>query len=55
VFIAALALGVTTGLHDKELPAATVAEKTAIGWHLRSVCRLPLKCVEGDTAIEKPW
>ena len=55
VFIAALALGVTTGLHNKELPTATVADKTAIGWHLRSVCRLPLKCVEGDTAIEKPW
>jgi hypothetical protein len=55
LFIAALALGVTTGLHNKELPTATVADKTAIGWHLRSVCRLPLKCVEGDTAIEKPW
>jgi hypothetical protein len=55
VFIAALALGVTSGLHDKELPAATVADKTAIGWHAGSVCRLPLACAEGDTAIGKPW
>jgi hypothetical protein len=55
ICIAALALAVTSGLHDKELPAATVADKTAIGWHARSVCRLPLKCAEGDTAIGKPW
>jgi hypothetical protein len=55
VFFAALALGVTSGLHDKELPAATVADKTAIGWYAGSVCRLPLKCAEGDTAIGKPW
>jgi hypothetical protein len=55
ICIAALALAVTSGLHDKELPAATVADKTAIGWHARSVCRLPLKCAEGDTVIGKPW
>ena len=55
ICIAALALAVTSGLHDKELPAATVADKTAIGWHARSVCRLPLACAEGDTAIGKPW
>jgi hypothetical protein len=42
ICIAALALAVTSGLHDKEPPAATVADKTAIGWHARSVCRLPL-------------
>jgi hypothetical protein len=53
--IAALALTVTSGLHDKELPAATAADKTAMGWHARSVCRLPLKCAEGDTVIGKPW
>jgi hypothetical protein len=55
ICIAALALAVTSGLHDKELAAATVADKTAIGWHARSVCRLPLACAEGDTAIGKPW
>jgi hypothetical protein len=55
ICVAALALAVTSGLHDKELPAATVADKTAIGWHARSVCRLPLACAEDDTAIGKPW
>ena len=55
ICIAALALAVTSGLHDRELPAATVADKTAIGWHARSVCRLPLACAEGDTVIGKPW
>jgi hypothetical protein len=51
ICVAALALAVTSGLHDKELAAATVADKTGIGWHARSVCRLPLACAEGDTAI----
>jgi hypothetical protein len=55
VFIAALALGVTSGLHNSELPTGTVADKTAIGWHARYVCRLPLACAEGDTAIGKSW
>lgn len=55
ICIAALALAVTSGLHDKELPAATVADKTAIAWHAQSVCRLPLACANGDTAIGKPW
>jgi hypothetical protein len=55
VFIAVLAMGVVSGLHNSELPAGTVADRTAIGWHARSVCRLPLKCAEGDTAIGKPW
>ena len=31
ICVAALALGVTRGLHNSELPAATVADKTAIG------------------------
>jgi hypothetical protein len=51
ICITALALAVTSGLHDKELPAATVADKTAIGWHALSVCRLPLACADGDTAM----
>jgi hypothetical protein len=55
ICVATLALAVTSGLHDKELPAATVADKAAIGWQARSVCRLPLACAEGDTAIGKPW
>jgi hypothetical protein len=55
VFIAALALGVTSGLHNSELPAGTVADKTPIRWHIRSVCAPPLPCAEGDTAIGEPW
>jgi hypothetical protein len=55
ICICIAALAVTSGLHDKELPAATVAEKTAMVWHARSVCRLPLKCAEGDTVIGKSW
>jgi hypothetical protein len=55
ICIAALALAVTSGLHDKDRAAATMADKTAIGWHARSVCRLPLACAEGDTVIGKPW
>jgi hypothetical protein len=55
VFIAALALGVTSGLHNSELPTGTVADKTAIRWHIRSVCAPPLPCVKGGTAILEPW
>jgi hypothetical protein len=55
ICIAALALAVTSGLDEKELAAATVVYKTAIGSHAQSVCRLPLKCAEGDTAIGKSW
>jgi hypothetical protein len=55
VFIAVLALGATSGLHNGEPPAATVANKTAIRWHLRAVCTPPLPCAEGGTAILEPW
>src|SRR5690242_16558091 len=34
VFIAVLAVGATSGLHSSEPPAATVANKTAIRWHM---------------------
>jgi hypothetical protein len=54
-FIAALALGVTSGLHNSEPPAGTVADKTAIRWHIRSVCTLPVPCPESGTAILEPW
>ena len=55
VFIAVLAFGATSGLHDSEPPAATVAQKTAIRWHMPAVCTSPLPCAEGGTAILKPW
>jgi hypothetical protein len=55
VFIAVLALGATSGLLSSEPPAATVANKTAIRWHMRAVCTPPLPCAEGGTAILEPW
>jgi|HubBroStandDraft_6_1064221.scaffolds.fasta_scaffold235914_4 hypothetical protein len=55
VFIAVLALGATSGLHNSEPPTATVANKTAIRWHTRAVCTPPLRCAEGGTAILEPW
>jgi hypothetical protein len=55
VFIAVLALGATSGLLSSEPPAATVANKTAIRWHMRAVCTPPLPCAEGNTAILEPW
>jgi hypothetical protein len=55
VFIAVLAFGATSGLHNSEPPAATMANKTAIRWHLRAVCTPPLPCAEGGTAIPEPW
>jgi len=55
VFIAVLALGATSGLHNSEPPAATVPNKTAIRWHMRAVCTPPLPCAEGGTAILEPW
>jgi ferric-dicitrate binding protein FerR (iron transport regulator) len=55
VFIAVLALGATSGRHNGEPPAATVANKTAIRWHLRAGCTPPLPCAEGGTAILEPW
>jgi len=55
VFIAVLALGATSGLHNSEPPAAAVANKTAIRWHMRVVCTPPLQCAEGATAILEPW
>ena len=54
VFIAVLAVGATSGLHSSEPPAATVANKTAIRWHMRAACTLPLPCAEGGTAILEP-
>ena len=55
VFIAVLALGATSGLHNSEPPAANVANKTAIRWHMRAICTPPLPCAEGVTAILEPW
>ena len=55
VFVAVLALGATSGLHNSEPPAATVPNKTAIRWHMRAVCTPPLPCAEGGTAILEPW
>jgi hypothetical protein len=55
VFIAVLALGATSGLHNSEPPTATVANKTVIRWHTRAVCTPPLRCAEGGTAILEPW
>ena len=55
VFIAALALGATSGLHNNEQPAATLANKTATPWRLRATCTPPLPCAEGATAIREPW
>jgi hypothetical protein len=56
VFIAVLALGATSGLHNSEPPAAAaVANKTAIRWHMPAVCAPPLPCAEGATAILEPW
>jgi hypothetical protein len=55
VFIAVLAFGATSGLHNSEPPAATVANKTAIRWHMRAVCTPPLPCAEGATTILEPW
>jgi hypothetical protein len=55
VFIAVLAMAVVSGLHNSELPAGAVADKTAIRWHIRSVCTPPLPCAEGSTAILEPW
>ena len=55
VFIAVLALGATSGLHNSEPPAANVANKTAIRWHMRAVCTPPLPCAEGGIAILEPW
>ena len=54
VFIAVLAVGATSGLHSSEPPAATVANKTAIRWHMRVACTPPLPCAEGGTAIIEP-
>ena len=55
VFIAALALGATSGLHNSEPPADTLTNRTAVRWHTRAVCTPPLPCAEGDTAILEPW
>jgi len=55
VFIAALALGATSGLHNNEQPAAPLANKTATPWRLRAICTPPLPCSEGGTAIREPW
>jgi hypothetical protein len=55
VFIAVLALGATSGPHNSESPAAAVANKTAIRWHMQAVCTPPLPCAEGATAILEPW
>jgi hypothetical protein len=55
VFIAVLALGATSGLHNSEPPADTLTNRTAVRWHMRAVCTSPLPCAEGGTAIIKPW
>ena len=55
VFIAVLALGATSGLHNSEPPADTLTNRTAVRWHMRAVCTSPLPCAEGGTAILKPW
>ena len=55
VFIAVLALGATSGLHNSEPPADTLTNRTAVRWHTRAVCTSPLPCAEGGTAILKPW
>jgi hypothetical protein len=55
VFIAVLALGATSGLHNSEPPAAAVANKTAIRWHMRAACKPPLPCAEGAIAILEHW
>jgi hypothetical protein len=54
VLTGVLALGATSGLHNSEPPAAAVANKTAIRWHMRAVCTPPLPCAEGGTAILEP-
>ena len=55
VFIAVLALGATSGLHNSEPPADTLTNRTAVRWHMRAVCTPPLPCAEGGTAILEPW
>ena len=55
VFIAVLALGATSGLHNSEPPADTLTNRTAVRWHMRTVCTPPLRCAEGGTAILEPW
>jgi hypothetical protein len=55
VFIAVLALGATSGLHNSEPPADTLTNRTAVRWHMRAVCTSPLPCAEGGTAILEPW
>jgi hypothetical protein len=55
VFITVLAFGAINGLHNSEPPGATVANKTAIPWHMRAVCTPPLPCTEGGTASFEPW
>ena len=54
VFIAVLAVGATSGLHSSEPADATVANNTAIRWHMLAVCTPPLPCAEGGTAILEP-
>jgi hypothetical protein len=44
VLIAVLALGATSGLHNSEPSVVTVANMTAIRWHMRAVCTPPLSC-----------
>ena len=55
VFIAVLALGATSGLHNSEPPADTLTNRTAVRWHMRTVCTPPLPCADGGTAILEPW
>ena len=55
VFTAVFALGATSGLHNSEPPTATVANKTAIRWHMRAACKPPLPCAEGAIAILEHW
>jgi hypothetical protein len=55
VFIAVFALGATSGLHNSEPPADTLTNRTAVRWHMRTVCTPPLPCAEGGTAIIEPW
>lgn len=55
MFIAALVLAVTSGLHNREPPAATVTDKTTIRWHIRCGCTQPLPRAERSATILEPW
>ena len=54
VFIAVLALGATSGLHNSEPPADTLTNRTAVRWHTRAVCTPPLPCAEGGKVLKRP-